>query len=282
MIGVDSILKLLELIVFSGRIKGEQPVSALITAPVEAGKTELIMKFAPNEGCVALTDVTAYGIMRDYGQAIINGKIRHLIIPDLIKPISRSKDTVHSLIAFLSSLIEEGVYRISTYAQKIGAPSQAINLEAQPIPVKCGLIATLAKDILEDGRHHWNRIGFMSRLLPISYAYQVSTQLEIHKFISRREYIEDKPIQLHLPQEDVEVRLESPQAEELVFLTTMLASLLTSEKNPEKVYGFRLHKHLQRLAMASALKEGRDVVAQSDIDCVRSLAICINLQYYPI
>ena len=53
MIQVENILNVLELVVWSGYIKGEQPVSALVTAPVEAGKTEVILKFAQNEGCVA-------------------------------------------------------------------------------------------------------------------------------------------------------------------------------------------------------------------------------------
>ena len=57
MISVGQILNLLELVVFSGHIVGEQPVSALVTALVEAGKTELVMKFAQNEGCVALSEV---------------------------------------------------------------------------------------------------------------------------------------------------------------------------------------------------------------------------------
>jgi len=281
MVGVEKIHKLLELVVFSGRIKEEQPVSALLTAPIEAGKTELVLKFAQNEGCIAITDVTAYGIMRDYGQLIINRQIRHLIIPDLIKPMSRGKDTVHTLIAFFNSLVEEGVLRVSTYAEKLGVPLQGME-QVQPKPVQCGLIATMAKGMLLDGRHHWSRMGFMSRMLPISYDYGAGTQLDIHKSIAEREYLSDTPIKLSLPDGDVEVRLESPLADDLLVLASGLASLLTSNKNPEKVYGFRLQKHLQKLAMASALKEGRNVVTQSDVDYVRSLAGCINLEYYPL
>ncbi|MBA7633199.1 hypothetical protein ES703_40761 [subsurface metagenome] len=281
MIKVDKVLNVLELVVWSGYIKGEQPVSALVTAPVEAGKTDIILKFAQNEGCVALTDVTAYGIMRDYGQLIINKKVRHLIIPDMVKPMSRGKDTVHSLIAFLNSLIEEGVFRVSTYAERIGAPSTGVDLGVQPIPVRCGLIATLAKDVLEDGRHHWSRMGFMSRLPPVSYGYGVTTKMAIHESIARRDYLGDAPTKLNLPSDDVEVRLESKEADELLNLTTMLSSL-SGNNNPQKVYGFRLQKHLQRLAMANALKGDREIVDQSDVDYVLSLAGCINLEYYPI
>jgi hypothetical protein len=280
MIGVDNIISLLELVVLTGYIKGEQPVSVLVTAPVEAGKTELVDKFGQNKDCVILTDATAYGIMRDYGQAILDGKIKFLIIPDLIKPMSRGKDTVHSLIAFFNALVEEGVLRISTYAEKVGVPSFGAEIDL-PIPVKCGLIATMAKGVLLDGRHHWARMGFMSRMLPISYDYTVNTQIEIHRSIARREYIDDTLINLELPTEDVEVKLELPQSNDLVVLTASLVSVF-SKNSPEKIYGFRLQKHLQRLAMASALKEGRDTVVQADVDYIRSLSGCINLEYYPI
>lgn len=280
MIGVDKILSVIELTIYSAHIDGEPPVSVLVTAPIEAGKTDTVMKFSPNLGIVVLTDATAYGIMRDYGQAIINKEIRHLLIPDLVKPLSRGKDTVHTLIAFFNSLIEEGIYGVSTYAEKLGTPLQGIR-GVQPIPVKCGLIATLAKEVLLDGRHHWTRMGFMSRLLPISYDYSVNTQLQIHQSIAKRDYLKDAKIKLNLPTGDVPVKLQQSEADYLAMLSQGLASL-TNKNSPVKVYGFRLQKHLQRLAMASALKDGRDIVAQNDVDYVRSLCDCINLEYYPL
>ncbi|MFC1967125.1 hypothetical protein ACFLV2_00555 [Chloroflexota bacterium] len=279
MIGIDNINKLLELVVFTGHIRGEQPVSVIVTAPPEAGKTDLVMKYSQSQGLVVLTDCTAYGIMRDYGNAIREGRVKHLLIPDLIKPMSRGKDTVHSLVAFFNSLIEEGVVSISTYAETIGIPRQGIQPQ---IPVQCGLIATMAKGVLLDGRHHWSKMGFMSRLLPISYTYNANTQLGIHRAIANREYLIDEPTQLQLPDEAVEVNLPSPQAADLISLTAGLASIISSPNNPDRVYGFRLQKHIQRLVMASALKDGRDIVTQADVDYVRSLSGCINLEYYPI
>ena len=81
MIKVERMQKLIELALFSAYVEGEKPVSLLITAPVEAGKTEALMQFASNKGVLVLTDATAYGIMRDYGQNIISRQIRHLVIP---------------------------------------------------------------------------------------------------------------------------------------------------------------------------------------------------------
>jgi hypothetical protein len=219
--------------------------------------------------------------MRDYSVSIANGDVRHLVIPDFIKPMSRGMDTVHSLIAFFNSLIEEGVMSISTYAQTVGVQNQFTNNQSQ-LPTRCGLITTIAQGILSDGRHHWSRMGFMSRMLPISYTYNAGTQLSIHRSIANREYASDDPVRLVLPTEDVEVNLQSPQSDDLITLAAGLNSIITSVNNPERVYGFRLQKHLQRLAMASALKHGRDTVNQEDVDYLRSLSGCINLEYYPM
>ena len=111
------------------------------------------------------------------------------------------------------------------------------------------------------------------------------TQLNIHKSIAAREYQKEVPIKLSLPSDDVEVKLELAEATELMTLTTALTSALaapSSRQTPEKVYGFRLQKNLQRLAMASALSEGRDIVGQNDVRLIEDLAKHINLDYFPL
>ena len=124
-------------------------------------------------------------------------------------------------------------------------------------------------------------MGFMSRMLPVSYDYGVNAQIDIHHSIARREYLGTGTIRLDLPKEDLEVSLELAEAEELVNLTALLKGL-NAKNSPESVYGFRLQKQLQRLAMANAIRDKRDIVTQSDVDYIRSLASCINLEYYPI
>jgi hypothetical protein len=195
--------------------------------------------------------------------------------------MSRGKDTVHSLVAFLNALIEEGVVSISTYAEHVGVQTQSSATQNQ-VPVKCGLITTMAQGILLDGRHHWARMGFMSRMLPISYTYNAGTQLSIHRSIANREYLSNGSVRLNLPTEDAEIGLQSPQTDEIISLASSLNAFITSTNNPERVYGFRLQKHLQRLAMASALKHGREVATQEDVEYLRSLSGCINLEYYPL
>lgn len=280
MIGTKPIEEILELAIYSGYVKDEQPVSVLVAASVEAGKTEIMMKYPKNKGCLALTDATAFGIMRDYKDKITSREVRHIMIPDLIKPMSRGKDTVHTLVAFFNALLEEGVFRISTYAETIGVKEEIT-------PVKCGLIATMAKGYLHDGRHHWSQMGFMSRMLPVSFDYSPGTQRKIHDSIANRDYLSDAPISLTLPDDDVKVTLENPEGEKLMILAAMIASAAmaggaASGTSPEKIYGFRLQKHIQRLAMANALKDNRDNVTITDVEKIEELSGFINLNYQPI
>lgn len=100
MIKVNRILRIIELAIYSGYLKGEQPVSVLITAPPEAGKTNMVLKFADNKGCLELDDATAYGIVRHYGKQICEHKIRHLIIPDMVKPMSRQRNSAQPYCLF--------------------------------------------------------------------------------------------------------------------------------------------------------------------------------------
>ena len=186
MIKVKHIRLIIELAIWSAYIKGEQPVSVLLAAPVEAGKTEILLLFSESQGVAVLTDATAYGIIRDYGKLIADKTVRHIIFPDLIKALSRGKETVHGFIALLNSLVEEGVLRVSTYASTVAPPEYSANTIVPPKPVKCGIIAALPRKVLEDGRHQWSRMGFMSRMIPVSYRYAVDTQLRIHRSISKR------------------------------------------------------------------------------------------------
>jgi len=65
MIKLDPIERILQIILASGKVKGEKPLSAIIVAPVEAGKTSIIRRVCLKaEPALYLTDATAFGIIR--------------------------------------------------------------------------------------------------------------------------------------------------------------------------------------------------------------------------
>ncbi len=84
---IEIIREAVELTLISARIEGEQPGSLLITAEVEEGKTHLVSQYMSIEGVAYLADATAWGIIEEYLKDITSGKIRHLIFPELIRPL---------------------------------------------------------------------------------------------------------------------------------------------------------------------------------------------------
>lgn len=194
LVKLDDLDDIIELALWSAYIKDEQPVSMLITANPEAGKTELVARYSENRGIMYVTDSTAHGIITSSLKDIVEGNLRHLVIPDFITPMSRKRDTANQFVAFLNGLLEEGIVRIETYATK----------ETLDKPAKCGLITTLAKGVLTDRRHQWAKLGFMSRMLPVSYDYATRTILAIQDSIAKREYKGSNKRTLSLPDRDME------------------------------------------------------------------------------
>jgi len=250
-------------------IQGERPISVLISARVESGKTELMKKAALGieKGILYLNDATAWGIQNAYLDKIISGEVKTIIIPDLITPLSRSSDTVETFVSFLNGLMEEGVCEIQTYAR-------AVTL---PIPARCNLITCIAKEFLEDRRHRWTKVGFMSRVVPVSYEYAASSVYSIMQSIARREYQEESIFNdLVLPDSPVVVNLPEPIA---LQIAAYAPQVVDAGRHAMALYGFRLQKQLQTLCMANALLAGRNTVATSDFDKIVEVGDFMNFNY---
>ncbi len=121
MINVQPILNILRCTLASGKLKDERPLSAIVIAPVESGKTTMI-----NWVCLKAknvfytTEATAYGIIRDTHQLRdFSSGLTHIVIPDLLTCLGRKQDTVRTFIGFMNALVEEGVVNLSTYATKV-------------------------------------------------------------------------------------------------------------------------------------------------------------------
>jgi hypothetical protein len=269
MINVEEIEEIVKLALLSAYLKDEQPLSLLIAALPESGKTCLLSKQYRTDSVLVLSDTTAYGIIKATNDLkdIEDGKIRHIIIPDLVTPLSKKWETTRSFIAFLNALIEEGVVGISTYATK---------LDSRDIPVKCGLITAVTPSYIADRRHGWSDMGFLSRMLPVSYAYSDDTQKKVFNFIQSQKHLDDMISSLDIPPRDALIKLDEGYA---VALTAHVREI--AEK-AEGIYGFRLQRQLQILLKASAFSENRDEVNSDDIEKIVSILKYVNFEYKEI
>lgn len=261
---LEEVEEIVKLALYSGYLKGMRPVSLLIVAKVGTGKTELLKKFATMRGLTYLTDVTAYGITKKLLPELEAGLLKHIIIPDLITPLSKQTATRRTFISFMKDLIEEGIVEIQTYAVSIKKKG-----------LRCGLITTIAKEKLYSRRRDWQDIGFMSRMLPVSYDYTQQSVIKILNKIAMRDSDFIDKIELDLPKKEVVIEEDRDLNKKLIPYSIIF-------QQAEKIYGFRRQRQLQTLMMASALDDGRRKVEQKDFERIVNLTKFINLKFTKI
>jgi hypothetical protein len=244
-----------------------KPNSLIIIAKPESGKTEVMKKFAICKNVAYLSDVTAFGIQRDLFGKIESGEVRHIMIPDLLKPLSRKESTVNSFITMMNSLIEEGVSAMTTYATP--------GLVTFKKPVKVGLITAITSDEFKDNRHNWKKKGFLSRTIPFSYSYGMNTINKVFESILDLDYMKEQEIKLNIPKQDVEIKLPEKYARSILPSTATIAKA-------QDTYGFRLQKQFQALLQASALDHKRRSVNRVDVHRLLDLMNWVNFDEKPI
>jgi hypothetical protein len=262
LIGVSDLILLIELALFSGYIRQERPVNLLIIANPESGKSEMLIAFKNNRGVKTPTDITAYKILEQYGDAMAKGEIKHLIIPDLITPISKKQETAVQFVGFLNALIEEGVLDYRSFL---------ITKDYSNQPARVGLLTSITPEYLKDTRHRLIRAGFMSRMLPVCYSYSESSIGRIRQYIANRSYHQDSGIEVDLPDEEKVIELPLPMTERIVERASILGQAT-------QTYGFRYQRQLQVLVMANALKCGRDTVTEEDVETILRLSLLMNMK----
>jgi hypothetical protein len=164
--------------------------------------------------------------------------VRHILIPDLLKPLSRKESTVKTFVTLLNALVEEGVASVSTYATRRTSEKH----------VKCGIITAITDTELKNQRHNWGRLGFLSRIVPFSYSYGMQTVRTVFNSILGL-YLDESSIELKIAGKDKDIKLPKRYAQEILPSATAIAQA-------QQTYGFRLQKQFQVLLQASALEKG--------------------------
>lgn len=266
MIKMDFLKEMVELVIFSGYVKHEEPISLMIVGNPESAKTKMILKYSKNKGIKVLTDATAYGIRMEVMPYVRRGEIKHLIIPDFLKPVNKNPASVADFVSIMNALIEEGVGNISTFNQKMEDGDDEL--------AKCGLITSITSDLMKDKRRYnkWKHMGFISRMIPISYSYTKETVEEILGYIKRQDYKnENESIMLDLPKRKEDVKLSEKYSGYIINKVQFIAEA-------QEKYGFRMARQFNTLLKASALKDGRHKVEKKDVLKVRDLLYWINFE----
>jgi len=244
LVQVEPLKKTIEAVLLSAYIKDEKPISLLIVAKPESGKTSVMALYKETKGVVWVTDCTAHGLQTEMLPKIVTGEKKTLMIPDLTTPLAKQTKTRQALVAFLNNLIEEGVAKITTYAMMWDKE------------VKANLITALTKDKLEDERHDWAGMGFTSRFLCFSYSYDEETVDRILEGYSEHG-LKLESVNLRIPKKPVDITLSKEMADRLTPIAKEIGKRF-------KLYGIRAKINLRVLLKALALRNRHDQVTEAD------------------
>lgn len=243
------ILDIIRATIWTGVLANEKPVSIMLIADPESCKTEALKYFVGTRSLEYLSDITSRGV-NPYKNDIESGKLRHLVLLDLVRVVSHGKGTSERTIQTLASLMEEGESAVSD----AGGRDKWKNFP------QIGLMMGITPEYFASRRAHWRKTGFLSRFVPVSYTYSSDTVSAIHNSIARGHSL-PIPKPEKLPEFPMLITVPPSAATAI----NLKAQILSAEM---KTYGFRYHKILRRLAQATALINKRQCVAQKDVDQV--------------
>jgi len=251
MIGLEPVKKFITLLIFSTYIKGEEPVSGLIVAEPEHGKTKLLKSIRAKRVEIIM-DATAYGISQHILPRIYYREIRTLIFPDFLRILSRGKRVVDEVLTLINVLTEDGIDASILTRNLTWIPPK--NSES----VKANVIIAITSNELRKRKEKLRRFGFLRRVLPFYYAYTQEDLKLIHEAlkISNQTF---KKIELNVPSEDLEVSMSKGLADKLDPAIEVLKPVIGAYT------GFTLRRQLQTLCKANALVNNRNEVTEDDI-----------------
>lgn len=257
---IDNLKKMIEASIISPYIKGEKPISLLIVAKPESGKTTALKAYRKNKGIVYMTDCTAYGIQRDLLPKLISGEIKTLMIADLLTPLSKAHRTRDAFIAFLNNMIEEGIAKITSYAMTWDRE------------VNANIITAVTDLAIQDGRHEWAKLGFLSRFVVFSYKYSLTAVTDIMRQYTVHGLNNDNEKPMKLPKKCINIELPEGIAEKLNPIAMKIGEQF-------ELYGIRAKINLRSVLKALAFRNGRGTVSELDFNELLELADYMNFDY---
>ena len=259
LIGVDDLVKLVNLVLLTGRLKNVKPVSLLLIGDTETGKTEILEVFMNLRSVIWANDLSAKIIVDEVAPQVEKGKT-HILIPDLLKILGHQKVVARNTITMLNSIMEEGLKNVMFYGTQ----------KEFKQPVRCGVIAAMTRAAFRAREQYWKGIGFVGRCILVSFSYSDATKLKIHEHIRK-----------NFPAKMIEIITGRPTRVEIPAKIARRVQDLAMAETPFST-GFRLRKQLRSLVQAHALYRGDTKVKMEDFEEIKRLSKFMNLDFHQI
>lgn len=260
MIGIESIAEALKIAYQSVYVKGEIPLSMILLADTDSGKSNLILNYIPKVEhlCVEkLSDASATGLYRAVKDKTDPVAI---VIPDFHAVVSHKASVVEGTINALMSLLQDGVMKVSV------GPQESLELKGK----RANLITAMTPGIMAGRAGKWRKLGFMRRLLPIHYTYSPATAARIHDSIRSGEYHYDMP--------DFKLAITTPQVVKIPHpLDSEIQNLAITVSATLENRGFTAHKFFRVFCQSRALSKKRNIVTRDDVQALMEFSKFCNL-----
>jgi hypothetical protein len=256
----DRLVGIVNDVLKTGRIKGENAMGCMVIAPPEHGKSEKILElFADDPSVSWCNDLSSNPLITKILPEIEANRITHIVIPDFLKILSHGKKTTMSLLTNLNSLTAEGIKAINFFGVE----------RTFSRPIKAGVVMAITQEAFARRKQYWREIGFLSRCPPVSYQYSKETMKLIHLKIENGDY--SKTERIRLPKRARKIGMSHAHSKTINELQEKWRSKLGSYT------GFRFHKQLRVLAKAIAYDDG--TVQDRHIEKLRDYLTFMNFDY---
>ena len=259
MIGTELLRETIETVILTGKVKSLEPVSLLLIAAPESGKTSVVLQ-KNCKSIQAFTDVTGKGL---HEILKANRDLTHIVLNDMVATLSHKQSVNKYIIAQLSAMTEEG---ITAVASPRGVELFDVG--------KRGIIASLTLDLVRDSRHWWNRIGFTSRMLPFCYNYTRKMIIEIKDSIDLAQtngHAKEKAKNFPVPLREANVEYSEAMNAEIRRIADLRSATLGEQ-------GMRRLKQYHAMVQAHALWRTRKSpeVNSKDVEFVKRMDLYVS------
>src|SRR3990167_2420034 len=243
--GVQRIEDIIETIIWSGWLSDRAPLSILLVAGPQSGKTQLMRQLRGNRGIEIMDVFTPTGMEAGgFSERIGKSDLKHIIITEFGRLFSNYTTKATNLM-YLNTLIEEGSGLMVTKFVKSHKHYGA-----------CGILTAMTEKGFDKAERSLNELGFLTRTFVLFYRYSQDFLRKAEEGIAEGGEVRRSshpPKHLELPKTSVKVPMPSD-----IYLQ-MLKVLRRRHLDQ-----FRTIHRYASLTMALALKRGKKVVEMDD------------------
>ena len=258
MIRVKKLQEVLKTAFASLKVKGEKPLSLLLIADTDSGKSRLLLTYRLPKAEI-ISDVTSKGL---YNILTENKDCEMIVIPDFNAVVSHRPSVSNATVTALLSLMEEGMMKVSDAG---GTRDMKMR--------KISVITAMTTGMTKAKAGKWRQLGLLRRFLPVFYTYSEETSKAIHASIRDGNYstalIADF---VKVPSEKQFVSIPKKISFEIERYSKVISRTLESR-------GFTAHKFLRVYTKARALLDGRRVVSKKDFEDMMEAGEFVRLDH---